>query len=69
LRGYPAKSRQDRCTRYTTGAQLTRTHTLEEIGDYVGHASSHTTDRYRHLIDGQRDQAAAKLDALLETSI
>ncbi len=38
---------------------------LEEIGDYVGHLSSYMTDRNRHLIDGQRDEAAARLDALL----
>jgi hypothetical protein len=24
------------------------------------------TDRYRHLIDGQRDQAAARLDQFLQ---
>jgi integrase len=38
---------------------------LEEIGDYVGHSSAYMTDRYRHLLDGQRETAAAKLDALL----
>jgi hypothetical protein len=38
---------------------------LEEIGDYVGHSSSYMTDRYRHLIDGARADAAAALDALL----
>ena len=37
----------------------------EEIGDYVGHTSTYMTDQYRHLIDGQRDAAADKLDAYL----
>lgn len=40
---------------------------LEEIGDYVGHSSAYMTDRYRHLIEGQRQEAAAALDALLRT--
>jgi integrase len=38
---------------------------IEEIGDYVGHSSAYMTDRYRHLLDGQRDAAAAKLDTFL----
>lgn len=38
---------------------------LEEIGDYVGHSSAYMTDRYRHLLDGARSEAAAALDALL----
>lgn len=38
---------------------------LERIGDYVGHGSSYMTDRYRHLIEGQRDEDAARLDAFL----
>ncbi len=38
---------------------------LEEIGDYVGHSSAYMTDRYRHLLDGAREDAAAALDALL----
>jgi integrase len=38
---------------------------LEEIGDYVGHSSAYMTDRYRHLLDGARTEAAAALDALL----
>lgn len=38
---------------------------LEEIGDYVGHTSAYMTDKYRHLIDGQRQQAAAAFDAFL----
>ncbi len=29
---------------------------------------AYTTDRYRHLIDGQREQAAKRLDAYLNTS-
>jgi integrase len=37
---------------------------LEEIGDYVGHSSAYMTDRYRHLLDGTRKEAAA-LDAVL----
>lgn len=38
---------------------------LEEIGDFVGHSSSYMVDRYRHLLDGQRDKAADRLDAFL----
>lgn len=38
---------------------------LEEIGDYVGHSSTYMTDRYRHLLDGARTEAADALDALL----
>jgi integrase len=40
---------------------------LERIGDYVGHTSTYMTDRYRHLIEGQREQDAAALDTLLTT--
>lgn len=36
--------------------------TLEEIGDYVGHSSTYMTDRYRHLIEGQREAAATRFD-------
>lgn len=36
--------------------------TLEEIGDYVGHSSTYMTDRYRHLIEGQREAAATSFD-------
>jgi integrase len=42
---------------------------LEEIGDYVGHSSAYMTDHYRHLIEGQRDQAAAKLDKFLSDAV
>lgn len=38
---------------------------LEEVGDYVGHSSAYMTDRYRHLLDSARGDAAAALDALL----
>jgi integrase len=38
---------------------------LEEIGDYVGHSSSYMTDRNRHLIEGQRERAAERLDTFL----
>lgn len=38
---------------------------LEEIGDYIGHSSTYMTDRYRHLLEGERGRAADKLDALL----
>lgn len=38
---------------------------LERIGDYVGHSSNYMTDRYRHLIEGQRDDDAARLDRLI----
>ena len=36
---------------------------LEEIGDFVGHTSSYMTDRYRHLLEGQRQEAADAFDA------
>jgi len=38
---------------------------LEEAGDYIGHSSTYMTDRYRHLLDGQREKAADRLDAFL----
>ena len=38
---------------------------LEEIGDYVGHSSTYMTERYRHLLEGQRERAAERLDAFL----
>jgi integrase len=38
---------------------------LERIGDYVGHSSTYMTDRYRHLIEGQREEDAAALDVYL----
>jgi integrase len=38
---------------------------LEEIGDFVGHSSTYMVDRYRHLLDGQRERAAQRLDAFL----
>lgn len=38
---------------------------LEEAGDYIGHSSAYMTDRYRHLIDGQHERAADRLDAFL----
>jgi integrase len=38
---------------------------LEEIGDYVGHSSAYVTDRYRHLLDGARTEAADALESLL----
>jgi integrase len=41
---------------------------LETIGDYVGHSSAYMTDRYRHLIKGQRAESAKRLDALLEAA-
>jgi integrase len=42
---------------------------LEEIGDFVGRSSTYTTERYRHLLDGQREQAAAKLDRFLGNAV
>jgi len=33
---------------------------------YVGHSSAYMTDRYRHLIEGQRQQAAAVFDRFLQ---
>jgi len=38
---------------------------LEEIGDYVGHSSTTMTNVYRHLLEGQREKAAERLDAFL----
>jgi integrase len=38
---------------------------LEEAGDYIGHSSAYMTDRYRHLIEGQHERAADRLDAFL----
>lgn len=38
---------------------------LEKIGDYVGHASSYMTDRYRHLLPDDHDEDAARMDTLL----
>jgi hypothetical protein len=38
---------------------------LEEIGDYVGHNSAYTTDRYRHLREGHEARAAERFDAYL----
>ena len=38
---------------------------LEEVGDYVGHSSTYMVDRYRHLLDGQREKAAERMDAYL----
>jgi integrase len=37
---------------------------LKRIGDYVGHSSAYMTDRYRHLIEGQRDEDPARMDAM-----
>lgn len=42
---------------------------LEEIGDYVGHSSTHMTDQYRHLLHGARADAATALDALLASAL
>jgi integrase len=41
---------------------------LERIGDYVGHSSAYMTDRYRHLLDGHEEEAAAALDEYLARS-
>jgi integrase len=38
---------------------------LLEIGDFMGDSSAYMVDRYRHLLDGQREQAAERLDAYL----
>jgi integrase len=38
---------------------------LETIGDLVGHSSTYMTDKYRHLLEATRTDAAAALDALL----
>lgn len=41
---------------------------LEEIGDHVGHSSAYMTDKYRHLIEGQRQEAADAFDAYLSSN-
>jgi integrase len=41
---------------------------LEAIGDLVGHSSTQMTERYRHLLDGHEDRAAALLDKYLAAS-
>ena len=38
---------------------------LEETGDLVGHSSTYMTDRYRHLREDRRQEAARRLDAYL----
>jgi len=38
---------------------------LERIGDHVGHSSTYMTDRYRHLLEGQAAEDAARLDAFV----
>ena len=38
----------------------------ERIGDYVGHSSAYMTDRYRHLLEGHRAEAAQRFAAYLE---
>jgi integrase len=38
---------------------------LEEIGDFVGHSTTYMVERYRHLLEGQRERAADRLDAFL----
>jgi integrase len=38
---------------------------LERIGDYVGHSSAYMTDRYRHLLEGQRDDDRLLADRFL----
>lgn len=43
--------------------------TLEEIGDYVGHSSTYMTDRYRHLLEGQGQEAADRFDEYVEAQL
>ena len=38
---------------------------LERIADYMGHSSTHMTNHYRHLIDGQREADRRQLDDYL----
>jgi integrase len=44
-------------------------HTLEEIGDYVGHASAYMVDRYRHLLEGHERRSVARQDDYLGNGI
>jgi hypothetical protein len=41
---------------------------LERLGDYIGHASSYMTDRYRHLLEGQGASDASKLDEYVNSA-
>jgi hypothetical protein len=38
---------------------------LEIVGDYVGHAGTYMTERYRHLLDGHEAEAAKAFDDYL----
>jgi integrase len=38
---------------------------LERIGDYVGHSGTYMTERYRHLVEGQRDADRLLADRFL----
>jgi integrase len=38
---------------------------LERVGDYVGHASTYMSERYRHLLDGHEAEAARLFDEYL----
>lgn len=38
---------------------------LERIGDYVGHSTAYMTDKYRQLVEGQRDQDREAFSAYL----
>jgi integrase len=38
---------------------------LENIGDYVGHSTVYMTDRYRHLVEGQRAENLRRFDEYL----
>lgn len=39
--------------------------TLEEVGEYVGHASTYMVDRYRHLLEGHEARAAERFGEYL----
>jgi integrase len=41
---------------------------LEEIGDYVGHASTYMTDHYRHLLPGSETEARRRFNEYLARS-
>ena len=42
---------------------------LERIGDYVGHTRTFMTSRYRHLVAGQAEEDAARLNAYLAPAV
>src|SRR5262249_30347779 len=42
---------------------------LETIGDFVGHSSTYMVDRYRHLLESERERAAERLGTFLTGAV